>query len=162
MDRKQLLLSILILSITSMSFAIPAKLNLGKLPIQKDTKKYENKKYDTYQEYMQAFKEGKCSSMWIYKNMDRKGKVNLINTLIERYKEREGVIISKSAEYYVDELDTLLSIVPESKSYKLLILLRTIAVMDYDFDEGIDKDKTADKWLGPARFEILKQDMGIK
>lgn len=159
MNRKYLLLLISILFLTSNALALSTKLDWNKLPIEKDIKQYENKKYNTTQEYIQAFQRDKCSTVWIYMNMDREDKIKLIDNFKQMYKEQQGVIINQSAEYYVDEIDKAIEADPKAQNYKLKIIFTTIAVMDYDFDEGIDKDETAGKWLGPAYFEIIKENM---
>lgn len=158
---KKLIFIILTLSISCNLFALPAKLDWNTLPIEKDTKQYENKKYNTTKEYIQALQEGKCSSVWVYMNMDRETRIAFIDSFIQMYK-KEGVIINQSAEYYVDELDELIASGPEFQNYKLKIIFTTIAVMDYDFDEGIDKDETARKWLGDVYLDALKMEMGVK
>jgi hypothetical protein len=162
MNKELFLLPILILLITSNTFALPAKLDWNKLPIEKDIKQYENKKYDTPGEYIKALQEGKCSSVWVYMNMDRESKISLIDSFKQMYKEKEGVIINQSAEYYVDEIDAVIADDQDAKNYKLKIIFTTIAVMDYDFDEGMDKEETYMKWLEPAYFEIIKASMGVK
>jgi hypothetical protein len=163
MNKKQLLLLILLLFIASNGFALPAKLNWNRLPIEKDTRKYENKEYKTSDEYVQAFYEGKCSSVWIWMHIKREDKIKLIDGLKQMFKEKDNVTINQSSEYYVDEIDRTMANNPEEfEQYKLGVIFKTIAVMDYDFDEGIDKAETARKWLGPAYLDIVKGMMGVR
>jgi hypothetical protein len=164
MNKKQLLLPVLMLFLmSSYAYAKITDIDLNKLSVEKDIKKYENKEYQTPKEYIQAQKEGKCSSVWVWMHIDRESKIKLIDGLKQMFKEKDNVIINQSSEYYVDELDELIAKDSESKNYKLKILLTTIAVMDYDFQEdGVDKDETARKWLGSASIEIIKANMGVK
>jgi len=163
MNKNKLIVLIVILFlITSYVHAKVTSIDFNKLPIEKDTKQYENKKYDTPKEYIKALQEGKCSSVWVWMHINREDKIKLIDSMKQMFEEKDNVIIKQSSEYYVDELDALIASGPEFQSYKLKIIFTTIAVMDYDFDEGIDKDETARKWLGPAYLEIIKGMMGIK
>jgi len=162
-DKKPIFIIILTLSISCNLFALPTKLDWNKLPIEKDTKKYENKEYKTSDEYVQTFYEGKCSSVWVWMHINREDKIKLIDGLKQNFKEKGNVVINQSAEYYVDEINCTMENDPkEFEQYKLGVIFKTIAVMDYDFDEGIDKAETARKWLGPAYLEIIKGMMRVK
>ena len=63
---------------------------LNNLPIQKEVKQYENKEYATLKEYVRAFEEGKCSSVWLWMHMPQDGKIDLIEGLKQIYKDKEN------------------------------------------------------------------------
>ncbi|MBM3252793.1 MAG: hypothetical protein FJZ16_00880 [Candidatus Omnitrophica bacterium] len=134
------------------SYAIPL---WNSLPVEKDLKKYENKEYKTGKEYINALYEGKCSSVWVWMHLDEQDKVKLINGLKQTFKEKGNAIIQKPTEFYVKEIDILIARDEESKNHRLGIIFKTIAVMEYDFDEGIDKEETAKNWLGDF-YEVFK------
>ena len=72
------------------------------------------------------------------------------------------MVINKPAEFYVNELDELIARDPYSGNYKIGVLFKTIAVMEHDFDEGIDKELTAKRWLGPLCPLLKESQKGSK
>ena len=141
----------------SQAWAVPADLDLKKLPIQDEYQKYENKEYLTAQDYLKALGEGKCSSVWVWMHMVQEDKISLLNSLKSSYGMKSSVVIAKSSDFYVKELDELFITHPESQYYSLSSLFRVIAVLNEDFDEGTDKDATARKYLGAYYSAFLKQ-----
>jgi len=127
----------------------------------KGIKQYENKEYKTLDEYKQAYYKGKASSMWLWMHMDRDNKITTINELRERFLRLEGATIREPAEYYVQKVDEVVADDPQAKNYHLKIVFRTLAVMSYDFDEGIDKEETAKRYLGPI-YPAFKKAMEKK
>lgn len=127
----------------------------------KGIKQYENKEYKTLDEYKQAYYEGKVSSMWLWMHMDRDNKITTINELKERFLRLEGVTIREPAEYYIRKVDEVVTDDPQAKNYHLKVVFRTLAVMSYDFDEGIDKEETAKRYLGPI-YPAFKKAMEKK
>ncbi|MFH1902126.1 MAG: hypothetical protein ABIK26_07735 [Candidatus Omnitrophota bacterium] len=160
--KRPLFLSILILFfISPFAYATTTNFDWNRLPAEKDTKEYENKKYKTLEEYKQAYIEGKCSSVWVWIHMGQEEKIALVDNLKQRFRKIDNVIINEPAEFYIYQLDYVIANAPNSKNFRLKILFRTIAVMEYDFDEGIDKGITARKWLGSISpfFEMRQKNI---
>ena len=83
----------------------------------------------------------------------------IVEEYINAYKERD-VTISKSVEHYVDLIDDLGKNNPDLFSNSFKDLLKIAAVMEYDFDNGQDKDKLAEHVLGPTLYEANKKRLG--
>ena len=155
---KNLILTILFTFLTSsFAFASNPSVNWNRMPVQPDSKQYENKEYETTDEYMQALKEGRCSTVWLWMHMPRETKIQLVDELKKQFKEKSNAIIKKPSEFYVREIDEVITSDPNAVNYKLTIIFRTIAVMEYDFDEGIDKEESAKNWLGEPCYQFFKE-----
>jgi hypothetical protein len=92
--------------------------------------------------------------------IDRKPKEVTVQRQIDQYKE-QGVILKKSASYYVDRIDAILEQNPEMKQYPLRNILRVLAVMDYDFNNGENKDLMAMEVLGADLYLKNKKRPGL-
>lgn len=157
MIRKQLIVfSAFFFLMTSILYASPSKINWNKLPLKKDIKHYENKEYKILAEYKQAYYDGRCSSTWLWMHLGEKDKIATINGLKVAAKEKDGAIISKPADFYVKTIDEMIESDSDMQHYKLGVIFKTVAVIVHDFDEGIDKDETAKKWLGDY-YEAVKK-----
>ncbi len=69
----------------------------------------------------------------------------------------QGVRIQKPAVYYVDFIDEMAHSSPEMLEMPFARILQVVAVMEYDFDNGQNKDFLAQKILGPQVYEKNKQ-----
>ena len=148
--KKALLIAVLLglTWLSSNAYALSTGLDLNKLPIHEDIKKFENKEYNTTNEYIEAFNAGRCSSVWLWIHLDKSAKIELVNGIKHMVREKENVIVNKPAKFYVHEIDDVIANDPATIDYAIMALFRAIAVMEYDYDEGIDKEETAKKWLG--------------
>ncbi len=155
MNKKQLVAAYLFF-LTFNVYALPPKLELDNLPIEREAKHYENKEYNTLDKYKQAYLEGKCSSVWMWMHMDEENKRDFIHNLRQTFEEKDNVLIKKPTDYYVKMIDKVVESAPQAASLKLGAIFKTIVIIEYDFDEGIDKDKTAKQWLGEY-YEKLKE-----
>jgi len=144
-----------ILLLSSSAWATPNKIKWDKLSDYKP-KHYENKEYKTYEEYVEAVEQGKCSSMWLWMHVDKKKKIEIIDTLKSMLKEKSNVIVTQPAEFYIERIDDMAENDTQVKNFTLGAVFKAIAIIEYDYDEGIDKDKTAKKWLGGYYWEVKK------
>jgi hypothetical protein len=71
-------------------------------------------------------------------------------------KERNCAIL-KSPQHYVVLINRLLQQEPSVKEKDLLTVLISLAVIDYDFINGVNADAQAMKMLGPKMFEENKK-----
>ncbi len=92
--------------------------------------------------------------------MDREPKELTIHRFIEAYR-KNGIIIRKPASAYVDIIDSMTS-EPHSPMLKTPFkdVLKVAAIIEYDFDNGVDKDQMALKVLGEKSFESNKKRLG--
>lgn len=84
---------------------------------------------------------------------------------IKRYKSyyrQKGIYINKSADYYVSMIDGMLKDHPDMVSYPFVDVLKLAAIMEYDFDNGMDKDQLALSVLGPQAYKDNKKRLGMQ
>ena len=86
----------------------------------------------------------------------RQNKEIVAQAFIDRYKQ-QGVIIQKPAGYYANFIDEMAKNSPEMLAMPFDRVLQVVAVMEYDFDNGQNKDALAQKILGQAFYEKNKQ-----
>lgn len=91
--------------------------------------------------------------------MDRKPKEITIQEYIKLYRER-GIKIKKPASHYVDFIDDMLTSRPDLIKTPFKNVLRFAAIVEYDFDNGIDRDKLALQLLGQQVYEENKKRLG--
>ena len=97
-----------------------------------------------------------------WRDLSREMKLPLMQALISLAKQREGVTIRLSAEYYVRELDTLINRYVNTNNQEALkgpvgIAWKTIVVMEGDWDNGEDPLDYAQKFMGRELFDTFRQ-----
>lgn len=75
---------------------------------------------------------------------------------------RAGITISKPPPFYVQTIDAMAQGDPQMLQQPFDRLLQVVAIMEYDFDNGQDKDALARKVLSPQTFEHNKKRLGLK
>lgn len=112
-------------------------------------------------EYIEKqWEESNSLATWLM--MSRQQKVTIINGLKEMYLEKRGVTIKLPSSYYVDEINAniyngiLNNSVKVFEEKGIVIIFRTIAVMDGDYDEGGSILETAARMLTEPIFEAYK------
>ena len=92
----------------------------------------------------------RSSEKWplLDQNLKSKAVEGYINFL---FKVKEKATIKKPAEYYVVKIDEMLQQNPKTPQ-NIPSLIKIQAVMDYDFDNGGDKDQLAKEILGPKLY----------
>lgn len=99
------------------------------------------------------------SEIWP-KMLDREPKELTVSRFIESYK-KNGIVISKPAAYYVDVIDSMMrqsGAAIAKNPFK--DVLKIAAIVEYDFNNGLDKDQMALKILGQQGFEANKKRLG--
>jgi len=137
-------------------YAALDKASLKKFLVYQEAVEYENPEYKTTEEYIKAFEDGKCSSVWLWMHMDERRKIHLVDNLKETFMRNSKAVVRKPSGFYVKALDEAVASDPQAKNYKLAVLFRALAIIEYDYDEGIDKEETAKNWLGSA-YPIFKE-----
>lgn len=99
-------------------------------------------------------------ALWVL--MSREDKIRTIEQVIQLFKENDSAIISRSASYYAAEINGVIynSIVKGDVSpgntRGVGVMLKTIAIMDGDYNDGNDKVELAQKQMG-ENFEVFKR-----
>jgi len=106
------------------------------------------------------------NTMILWLLMDRQEKIKMIDTLKSMFLAREGIKIKRESEYYVDQINNVLyksllndeAFVKEKKG--IGVLLKTIAVMEGDYDDGSGRSKVEilKDFLGEEQFEWYKEN----
>ncbi len=88
--------------------------------------------------------------------ISREDKEIVAQTFIDRYGQ-QGITIQKPAGYYANFIDEMAKNSPEMLAMPFDRVLQVVAVMEYDFDNGQNKDALAQKILGASFYEKNKQ-----
>ncbi len=88
--------------------------------------------------------------------LDPREKALVVAAFIDRFRE-QGVIIRKPPSLYVGMIDQMAAQTPEMLDRPFPGILQVMAVIEYDFDNGEDKDAMARRILDPEAFTRNKQ-----
>ena len=88
--------------------------------------------------------------------IDEQAKVLTVSEYIDRY-HKEGVKINEPPEHYVQMIDQMSASNPQMLERPFGQLIQILAIIDYDFDNGMDRDELARKVLGEQGYEENKQ-----
>lgn len=108
---------------------------------------------ETFQKYMASL----MGSSVQWKNLSRPDKIKAIKMILESFKQRENSAITKPADFYSIRMDGLLKENAEMQKLNLPTLVKFIAVMEYDFYNGQDKETLAHDLLGEQLFAVNKK-----
>ena len=79
--------------------------------------------------------------------IDEEAKSMVVSAYIDQYRS-QGATINKSSLYYASLIDAMSQQSPEMLNQPLRQVLKILAVIEYDFNDGQDKDAMALKVLG--------------
>lgn len=99
----------------------------------------------------------KNMALWGQLSADEKKQA--VEAVIGLYKSRDNAAILKSGEFYVGKIDETLTANPSVANMDIMMLLQILAVMEYDFYNGQNKDALARKMLGEKGFEENRNRM---
>lgn len=99
------------------------------------------------------------SGIWI-KISDVNYKNLVVSQHIERYRQ-EGALIRKPAAYYAQFITTMGEGNPALLSRPFSELLRLAAIMEYDFENGQNKDALARSVLGDDMYKVNRKRLGM-
>ena len=91
--------------------------------------------------------------------IDRQPKEITIREYVNLFRQK-GVTIKKPASYYVDFIDQMLNDRPDLLNSPFKDVLQFAAIIEYDFDNGQNKDQMALRLLGQQVFEENKRRLG--
>jgi len=92
--------------------------------------------------------------------IDMEAKEAVVQAHIARFRQ-QNVLIRKSPGHYAQMVDTMAAQTPEMLRQPFLQILQVVAVTEYDFDNGQDKDALARKVLSPQAFRQNKERLGL-
>lgn len=92
---------------------------------------------------------------------DQDVKVLIVAKYIELYRQSR-IVITRPSAYYAARIDQLAQENPTLLNNAFDKVLLIAAVMDYDFNNGTNKDSLASQILGPQLYQQNKQRLGIK
>jgi hypothetical protein len=88
-------------------------------------------------------------------------KAVIVSNYIRRF-QQEGVAIRKPPLYYAVMINGLTENEPAILRQPFRDILRTVAIIEYDFNNGQDKDALAASVLGPKAFADNKKRLGLQ
>ncbi|MBF0522243.1 MAG: hypothetical protein HQL24_04215 [Candidatus Omnitrophica bacterium] len=92
--------------------------------------------------------------------VDSEPKELTVQKYIDIYREK-NVYIRKPAKYYVDMIDNISLKNPELLKNPFNEVLRFVAVVEYDFDNGQDRDQLARHMLGEKMYQDNRKRLGL-
>ena len=95
-------------------------------------------------------------NMDLWERMNSKEKTLAVEAVIGLFKNRDNTAILNTPEFYIGKIDETLSGNPAVSHMDIMTLIRVLAVMEYDFYNGQNKDELAKKLLGEKGFEENK------
>ena len=87
---------------------------------------------------------------------DPEPKIFIVAQYIEFYKQ-QGVVIRNPPEFYAQEIDGMSYQTPGLLTRPFAEIMQFATIIEYDFDNGQDKDKMALQLLGEEGFRINKK-----
>jgi hypothetical protein len=100
----------------------------------------------------------KKSAVWTIL-ADKQAKVLTVAEYMDRF-HKQGVKITQTPYHYVQMIDQMVTQTPAILQRPFGELLQIAAILDYDFDNGIDKDVLAIHVLGEQGYETNKKRLG--
>ena len=92
--------------------------------------------------------------------METQAKVLTVDRGIHQYQEK-GITIAKPPLYYAQMIDGISQQNPALLKEPLDKLLQFVAIVEYDFDNGTDKDQLAKKFLGEQVWKSNRHRLGL-
>ena len=93
--------------------------------------------------------------------IDQEAKAAIVTVYIDQYR-RQGTVINKSSVFYADMIDAMAQQTPDMFDQPFNQVLKILAILEYDFNNGQDKDAMALKILGSQQAVVQnKQRLGI-
>lgn len=103
----------------------------------------------TPDQLMRDYQEGKINSSQFWIRMPLEEKIRLVDLLKKRFKDEDGVVIKKSAEFYTVLLDKVYNEHPEYLMESIRAIFAAVAMHEDDFyEEGMTLGESMKKWFG--------------
>ncbi|HNX69522.1 MAG TPA: hypothetical protein PLL75_06225 [Candidatus Omnitrophota bacterium] len=95
-------------------------------------------------------------NMSLWPKLGQEEKKQAVSAIIGLYKNRENAAILNTPEFYVTKINESLRGNPVAASMDIMTMVRVLAVMEYDFYNGQDKEELAKKLLGEKGYQENK------
>jgi ABC-type phosphate/phosphonate transport system substrate-binding protein len=92
-------------------------------------------------------------NMSLWERLSAGEKKQAVDAVIVLYKNEDNVAILNAGEFYVGKIDETVRANPQAANMDIMALLRILAVMEYDFFNGENKDAMAKRLLGEKGFQ---------
>ncbi len=103
---------------------------------------------------------GRSSEIWA-KVVKRADKEFIVKHYIEEH-QAQGATIARPPSFYATRIDELRQSNPQMLTAPFLRLLQVVAITEYDFDNGANKEALAFQVLGQDAYRANKQRLGLK
>ncbi len=91
-------------------------------------------------------------NMALWARLNAAEKKQAVEAVIGLYKNRDNIAILNTGEFYVGKIEETLKANPPVVGTDIMTLVRILAVMEYDFYNGQNKDALAKEVLGEKGF----------
>lgn len=96
-------------------------------------------------------------NMQAWNQLNQSDKARAVRAIVSLYKIRENVAILNPPSFYAAKIDENLASDPSMAGLSLPSMVKVVAVMEYDFYNGQDKDQLAKEILGERLYEENKR-----
>lgn len=91
-------------------------------------------------------------NMALWGSLSGSEKKQAAEAVVILYKNRDNIAILNTGEFYAGKIDETLRANPPVANMDIMTLIRILAIMEYDFYNGENKDELARKTLGEKGF----------
>jgi hypothetical protein len=91
---------------------------------------------------------------------DKEPKAFIVNEYIGRFRA-QGAVLRLPPEHYVDLIDAMTAQDPQALDLPFAQIMQVVAVLEYDFDNGQNKDTLAQQILGREAFIANRERLGL-
>jgi hypothetical protein len=95
-------------------------------------------------------------NMQSWSSLKPEQKERAVDAALTYYRNTENTAILKPAAFYAAQLDQSFSANPEFLSADILAMVKLLAVVEYDFYNGQDKDELAKQVLGDEMYRTIQ------
>ena len=92
----------------------------------------------------------------VWGQLSDENKKRAVDAVIQLFKIRDNAAILNPSDFYVNKVNEMLVGNPGAANFDLPQVIRILAVMEYDFYNGQNKDELAKQTLGEKMFEANK------
>ncbi len=128
---------------------------LGFFSIKTDKKPVMEPKQESTQNSGMAFGDMMnqlSQNMALWDKMSADEKKQAVTAVVMVYRNRDNIAILNTPDFYVDRISETLLTNPTVSNMDIMTMLRILAVMEYDFYNGENKDELARRILGDKAY----------
>jgi hypothetical protein len=128
---------------------------LGFFSIKTDKKPVMEAKQESTQGSGMAFGDMMnqlSQNMSLWDKMSTDEKKQAVTAVVMVYRNRDNIAILNTPDFYVDRISETLLTNPTVSNMDIMTMLRILAVMEYDFYNGENKDELARRILGDKAY----------